>query len=211
MITAGRVSVNGVVAALGQCAAPGHDSIMVDGVSISENVEFVYLMLNKPCGYLSTARDERGRKTVMELVSDVSGRVYPVGRLDLNSEGLLLFTNDGEFANRIMHPSFNKQKTYEVNAIGDVRRAVELMRLPVRVDDYTAQAVSVELLEEGSDGGLIGITITEGRNRQVRKMCAICGLKVVTLKRVSIGCLKLGSLKAGKWRYLTEEEVSSLG
>jgi len=211
LILEGRVKVNGVTAGLGQSAVLYLDSITVDGVKITGKDKRIYLMLNKPCGYLTTKRDQRGRKTVMELVADVGMHIFPVGRLDKDSEGMLLFTNDGEFANVIMHPSFGKQKVYEVDVRGDVQNAVSLLKLPVKIDDHTVHACNVELKKVTMDGGTLLITIIEGRNRQIRKMCTVCGVPVKTLKRISIGTLELGDLQPGKWRYLTDDEVLLLG
>jgi len=211
MILDGRVHVNGIQAVPGQSAVSGLDDITVDGVSVSASGKRVYIMLNKPCGYITTLSDESGRKTVMDLLTDIDERIYPVGRLDTDSEGLLLFTNDGEFANSVMHPSNNVKKTYEVKVNGDVRTAVNLLRQPVETDDKTVHAEKVELLKIDDNGGILTITIIEGRNRQIRKMCTACGLKVRSLKRISIGTLKLGGLKSGQWRHLTGEEVKSLG
>jgi len=210
MILEGRVHVNGIQATLGQSAEFGIDDITIDGVTLAAGDEPVYIMLNKPRGYITTVNDEKGRKTVMSLIRDVDTRVYPIGRLDMNTEGLLLLTNDGDFANTIAHPSYEKRKTYEVKVRGDARKIVQLMRLPIKIDDYMIQAKEVSLSKITEDGGVIRITITEGRNRQIHKMCAVCGAKVQTLKRVSVGTLKLGSLKPGQWRYLTGEEVHSL-
>ena len=211
LILEGRVKVNGNIAQLGQSARLGVDSITVDDVKLDEKNEHVYLMLNKPCGYLTTKRDERGRNTVMELVAGVSVNVFPVGRLDKDTEGLLLFTNDGDFANIVMHPSFNKKKTYEVEVSGDVCDAVRLMKEPVKIDDYTVHAQKAELIKITADGGVMQITVIEGRNRQIRKMCSVCGVSVKSLKRISVGDLELGNLKPGKWRYLTKKEVLSFG
>jgi len=210
MILDGRVSINGVTATLGQSAELEHDVIAVDGDPLSNREDHVYIMLNKPSGYVTTVSDEFGRKTVMELVADLGIKVYPVGRLDLNTEGLLVFTNDGDFANRLMHPSHSLQKTYIANVKGDVQKACELMRESLVIDSYTVHAVSVELLESRADGGVLKITVAEGRNRQIRKMCTVCGVRVRYLKRVSIGALKLGDLKLGKWRHLSEVELRSL-
>ena len=211
LILEGRVCVNGVTATLGQSARPYIDEITVDGVLVAGNAEHVYIMLNKPVGYLTTARDDRGRKTVMELIADLGVRVYPVGRLDYNSEGLLLFTNDGHFANAVSHPSRGKIKTYEVLVRGDAVKAAKLLSEPVRVDGHLLQAVNALVILESADGGVLEITIAEGKNRQIRKMCAACGVSVRALKRVSIGAVELDSLETGKWRFLTEEEVRSLG
>jgi len=210
MILDGRVSVNGVPAKLGQSAVFDFDLISVDGKPLRDEDEHIYIMLNKPRGYITTSRDEFGRRTVMSLVSDTGIRIYPVGRLDLNSEGLLLFTNDGEFANRITHPSYEKQKAYEVEIIGDVRKTAKLLSQPLDIDGRIVQAVNVELLKVTPSGGNVKITIVEGRNRQVRKMCSACGVRVRSLKRVSIGSLELGDLDIGKWRHLTEKELKEL-
>jgi 23S rRNA pseudouridine2605 synthase len=207
MILEGRVCINGIKATIGQSATPEIDKITVDGIELDTEPEHVYLMLNKPAGYLTTVDDDRGRKTVMELIRDAGTRIYPIGRLDLNTEGLLLFTNDGNFANEIMHPSFNKQKTYLVNIRGDITTAVELLRKPIIIDDYTVCATAVEIVNKTENTGTIKIEIAEGRNRQIRKMCTACNLTVKSLKRISIGSLELGTLKPGHWRYLTDEEV----
>ena len=211
LIRDGRVCVNGLVAVLGQSARCNVDRITVDGVPLAGKEQFVYIMLNKPRGYLTTVTDDRGRSTVMELLHDISIRVYPVGRLDLDTEGLLLFTNDGEFANSVAHPSFNKAKTYQVCVRGNVSEAVRLLTKPIEVDGRMVRAVKAELISESAKGGVLEITINEGRNRQIRKMCAQTGVVVLNLKRTSIGELKLGALETGKWRYLTVKEVKALG
>jgi len=211
MIIDGRVFINGVRAVIGQSAVFGVDIVSIDGVALSKKDEYVYIMLNKPRGYLTTVNDDRGRRTVMELLTDVSSRVYPVGRLDLNSEGLLIFTNDGEFANAVMHPSYNKLKTYEVEVQGDIKNALDLLKQPIKISTHTVHAENVEIIKHSGERGFIRISIVEGRNRQVRKMCVSCGLSVKSLRRISIGSLKLGDLKIGNWRYLTKEEVSALG
>jgi len=210
MILDGRVFVNGILAKLGQSAEFGSDLITIDGKPIRTEDKHIYIMLNKPRGYITTNCDDRGRRTVMSLVADVEIRIYPIGRLDMNSEGLLLFTNDGEFSNRIMHPSYEKHKTYEVEVFGDVREAIKLLRQPINIDNRLIQAANVELSEVNSSGGSIKITVVEGRNRQVRKMCAACGVRVRSLKRIAIGTLELGDLAIGKWRYLNEEELKDI-
>jgi len=207
LIAAGRVCINGIKASIGQSAVPGRDLITVDGFQPAEKPDHVYLMLNKPKGCITAVTDDRGRKTVMELVKDVGIRIYPIGRLDFNTEGLLLFTNDGDFANKIMHPSFNKQKTYLVNVRGDIDAAIELLRKPIEIDGHTVRAADVESVDRKDNTGTLKITIVEGRNRQIRKMCNACGLTVKSLKRISIGSLELGTLKRGHWRYLSDNEV----
>jgi len=211
MIAAGRVHVNGELATLGQKACDVTDVITVDGMPLRRKDEPVYIMLNKPRGYLTTMKDQRGRKTVLSLVTDSGARVYPVGRLDMDSEGLLLMTNDGGFANRVCHPSNNKLKTYEVRVRGDAAAAVFKLGLPMEVDAYVIRAASVKLVSGGPEGGVLNIGIFEGRNRQIRKMCVLCGLWILSLKRLSIGEVNLGELETGRWRYLTGAEVASFG
>ena len=210
MILAGRVTIGGIPAKLGQSAQFGVDDIAVDGVPLVPKDSFAYIMLNKPRGYVTTMSDERGRKTVMSLVGDLGIRVYPVGRLDINSEGLLLLTNDGAFANSVAHPSYGKAKTYEVRVSGDAKGAAALLRRPLDIDSHTVHAKSVNLIRHTDVGGMLRIAIYEGRNKQVRKMCAQCGVEVLSLKRVSIGTVSLGTLKTSKWRHLTRKEVDTL-
>jgi len=210
MIQSGRVTVNSLPATIGQSACPGRDEIAIDGVLLAPIGELVYIMLNKPRGYITTAKDDRGRKTVMELVAGAGARLYPVGRLDMDTEGLLLLTNDGRFANAVAHPSFEKKKTYEVHVHGDAPGAADMLRKPMEVDSHPVHAASVTVKERKADGGILHITINEGRNRQVRKMCESCGLKVLSLKRLSIGTVQLGALGTGKWRHLTENERRAL-
>ena len=210
MISAGRVSVGGIPAQIGQSVLPGIDEITIDGIPLPPKDENIYIMLNKPRGYVTTMSDERGRKTVASLIADAGVRVYPVGRLDMNSEGLLLMTNDGAFANIVSHPSHNIPKTYEVSVSGDASGAVSLLSRSMVVDFHIVRASSVILKKLTECGGVLRITINEGRNRQIRKMCEQCDLKVLSLKRVSIGQVRLGTLKTGNWRYLTDEERRSL-
>lgn len=211
LIAEGRVTVNGETAVLGS-RADADDRICVDRVLITgkEN-EKIYIMLNKPRGYVTTMSDEQGRRNVAELVKDAGTRVYPVGRLDMYSEGLLLMTNDGSFANMLMHPSHMVTKTYRVNVTGsNLRDSISCLSKPMSIDGYVISPADVrtEIIEDSKAQLLIGIH--EGRNRQIRKMCAECGLKVQKLCRISEGSLELGSLKSGKWRRLTDEEVEAL-
>lgn len=210
-ITEGRVQVNGVTAELGCRADPETDEILVDGKQLKRPERKVYLMLNKPKGYVTSLHDEKGRRCVEELVCGVGQRVYPVGRLDLNSEGLLLMTNDGDFANRVMHPSHELNKCYHTWVAGaDIPGAVNMLQTPLEIDGYRIRPAKVEILKEIPGGALLSITIHEGRNRQVRKMCALAGLKVTRLVRVSEGGLALGDLRLGCWRELSAEEQSRL-
>ena len=210
MITQGKVIVNGVTATLGMRADPEKDQIAVDGRILGQPEKPVYIMLNKPRGYVTTASDDRGRKTVLDLVSNVGTRVYPVGRLDMDTEGLLLLTNDGDFANKIAHPSFNKRKTYIAQVEGKADEALTALSSPMEIDGYTISPARVKLLAASEKGGTLSITIHEGRNRQIRKMCQKAGLTVVALRRVSVGSLMLGDLKRGCWRRLSEEEIQEL-
>ena len=211
LIAAGKVSVNGVTAALGDKAEAGVDIILVDGKALPSVGEKLYIMLNKPRGYVTTLSDEKGRKNVTELIKELGTRLYPVGRLDMYSEGLLLMTNDGDFANRLMHPSHEIDKCYHTWVKGeDMGWAVELLRCPMEIDGYVTSPAEVDILELKGEEALLAITIHEGRNRQVRKMCEAAGLKVTRLMRVSEGGVELGTLKSGKWRRLTEEELDML-
>lgn len=211
LIAAGKVSVNGVTAALGDKAEAGVDIILVDGKALPSVGEKLYIMLNKPRGYVTTLSDEKGRKNVTELIKELGTRLYPVGRLDMYSEGLLLMTNDGDFANRLMHPSHEIDKCYHTWVKGeDMGWAVELLRCPMEIDGYVTSPAEVDILEVKGEEALLAITIHEGRNRQVRKMCEAAGLKVTRLMRVSEGGVELGTLESGKWRRLTEEELDML-
>lgn len=206
LIKNGFVNVNGVKASLGDKADPDRDVIKVKGARLPGRGDLVYIMLNKPRGYITSMSDEKGRPTVVELTEDLGERVYPVGRLDWDSEGLLLLTNDGDFANTVAHPSNNKVKTYIVTVEGNVERALDKLRSPMVIDGYKIRPAKVDVLGENR----LSIKIHEGRNRQVRKMCAASGLKVLTLKRTAIGQVELGRLKSGTWRYLTAQEIDCL-
>lgn len=209
-IEAGRVTVNGVVARLGDKADPERDVIAVDGLPLAPEGEKVWLMLYKPVGYVTTLSDEKGRKTAASLVSGCGCRVWPVGRLDMDSEGLLLFTNDGEGTNRLLHPSHQVEKEYHVTVRGDVDQALPILRGPMELDGRPLAPARAEVLSQKADGGELAVVIHEGRNRQVRRMCALAGLTVTRLKRVREGDLTLGFLKPGAWRPLTQEEISVL-
>lgn len=210
-ITEGRVSVNGSTAKLGDTADPDVDEILVDGNPIPSPQKPVYIMLYKPRGYVTTLSDEKGRKNAAELVAQCGVRVYPVGRLDMDSEGLLLFTNDGEFANMLMHPKHEVNKTYLVTVSEFGAEKLEKLAQPVALDGYTIKKPQVKLVRTLSDNrAVLSVTIHEGRNRQVRRMCDLAGMPVSRLTRVSEGALKLGDLKCGAWRYLTDAEVKLL-
>lgn len=211
IIRDGGATVNGRPAGLGDSADPVRDKILVNGKPLRRAEEKVYLMLNKPRGYVSTLKDERGRKTVRQLVEGCHARVYPVGRLDADSEGLLLMTNDGELTLHLTHPSHEAGKTYLVSVRGDLRRLSGLEQ-PMDIDGYTVQPAKVYIRDQASDTEAhIEMTIHEGRNRQIRKMCEKCGLEVRRLKRIAVGELMLDpKLAPGKWRALTPEEIAYL-
>ena len=205
-ILSGRVILNGRTARIGDRAEP-EDVILVDGKPLPEQEEKVYILLHKPRGYVTTLHDDKGRRNVTELVRLPGVRLYPVGRLDMDSEGLLLLTNDGDFANRIMHPAHEVDKTYRVWVEGeDLQHAAETLSKPTVIDGYRIRPAEVTLRQLTSGGGVLQITIHEGRNRQVRKMCAQTGLRVTRLVRIAEGGVRLGDLKSGCWRHLSPEE-----
>ena len=210
MIAAGRVTVNGMTAALGDSADPDTDEIKVDGALLPSMEKYVYIMLNKPRGFVTTLSDEKGRPDVSQLVADCGVRVYPVGRLDMDSEGLLLFTNDGSFANILMHPKHQVEKTYDTWVTGYTPGGFQRLKEPMELDGYQLRRPKLKLVKAEGDRARIQITIHEGRNRQVRRMCEIAGMHVTRLRRIREGNLSLGELPKGKWRYLTEQEISDL-
>ena len=211
-IEMGNVSVNGHVATLGTKIDPRNDNVTFKGKKIRyEKPEYIYIMMNKPRGYLSSTSDDRERKCVTDLLDGVSARVYPVGRLDLISEGMLLLTNDGELKNRLTHPSHSVPKVYRVKVGGNVSdEQYEILTSALIIDDYKIKPVDVVVSESDESGTVLKMTLHEGRNRQIRKMCEQAGLTVKRLSRVSIGNLKLDGLPVGKWRYLDEKEVDYL-
>lgn len=207
-IAQGRVSVNGRQAHLGDCADLSLDSVLVDGVPLGRDDRKRYLMLNKPRGYVCTLSDEKGRPTVAELVKDCGVRVFPVGRLDLDSEGLLLLTNDGEWMQRILHPKYEVNKTYHVTVAGEVGDAAKKLSRLTQIDGEAIRPAQVEILYRGRETAELAFTIHEGKNRQIRRMCAAVGLSVKRLRRVAEHDLLLGELPIGAWRDLTERELS---
>ena len=210
MIIAGRIVCNGKQCVLGDVADPDVDEILIDGKPLPIEGERCYIMLNKPRGFVTTLSDEKGRKNAAQLVADCGQRVYPVGRLDMDSEGLLLFTNDGDFANNLMHPKHEVEKTYRVTVLEYEIEKLEKLKLPVVLDGYQIKPPKVTLESVRGNKASVLVTIHEGRNRQVRRMCVIAGLTVMRLERITEGKLALGNLPKGKWRYLTRDEVESL-
>ena len=202
----GRVRVNGLVAGLGDKADPHRDTVTFDDVVVAKPDTLTYLMLHKPRGTVTTLSDDRGRPTVADLVADCPTRVWPVGRLDWDSEGLLIFTNDGALTNRLLPPSHEVEKEYIVTVQGDIDAALLILEGPMELDGVALSPAQVRVLGDKR----LSIVIHEGKNRQVRRMCALAGLEVLRLKRVREGSLTLGDLPRGQWRYLTQEEVQVL-
>lgn len=205
-LLAGRVTVNGRVASLGEKADPDRDEVAVDGRLLSRPCGHTYIMLHKPRGYVTTLSDEKGRRTVAQLVSDCPARVWPVGRLDMDSEGLLLLTDDGELTHALTHPSHEVEKEYQVQVSGDVERALPLLSRPMELDGDRLVADRVSCIRPG----WLSVVIHQGKNRQVRRMCAAAGLQVRRLIRIREGNLLLGDLKAGAWRFLKNEDLDRL-
>ena len=204
---AGRVCVRGAPAPRGARAVPETDPITGAGQPLPADTRRVYLMLNKPRGYVTTLSDEYGRHTAAELVSGCGARVYPVGRLDRDSEGLLLFTNDGDFAHRLLHPSHQVDKVYLVTVRGDIRGAAERLMAITELDGEPIAPARAQELSRREGQALLRVTIHQGKNRQIRRMCAGLGLHVEKLQRVEEDGLRLDDLPIGKWRYLTAQEI----
>ena len=212
-IKAGRVLVNGAPAEIGQKIDPERDEITYRGkpVTMETHPRNLYVMLNKPRGYVTTMHDEQGRPCVTELIADVPSRVYPVGRLDMDSEGLLLLTNDGELANKLTHPRHEIPKIYHVKIQGIITQdQLKALGKPMKIDEYVIQPVDVKLISIQNNHCILRMTLYEGRNRQIRKMCQTQSLNILSLRRIAIGDLELGNLAPGQWRYLTHAQVQYL-
>ena len=209
-IEEGRVRVNGNTAQLGDTADITEDVIEVDGKRLPKAGKKLYLMLNKPRGYVTTLSDEKGRKNAAELVAGCGTRVYPVGRMDMDSEGLLLFTNDGEFANLMMHPKHEVDKVYRVWVTNYAPEKLEALKEPIELDGYKIKKPKVRPVRQEPTRAILDVTIHEGRNRQVRRMCQVAGLEVARLKRIAEGGLRIGDLKPGAWRELEPREIEML-
>lgn len=209
LIQEGRVTLNGAAAAIGDRADIEKDVIFVDGKQLPSAKEKVYIVLNKPRGYVTTMSDEKGRKTVRDIVKDCPARVYPVGRLDIDSEGLLIMTNDGDFANAVMHPSNEKEKIYRVKVRGCVSEDdMKILSSPIDIEGKYTVPADVSVIKNSGDISVMDIKIHEGKNRQIRRLCAKANLEITELKRIKIGPVELGKLKSGEWRYMTEKEKS---
>lgn len=210
LLRQGRVSVNGRPAALGDSADAAEDHITVDGAPLPATPRPVYIMLHKPAGYVTTLSDEFGRANAAELVSSCGVRVFPVGRLDRDSEGLLLFTNDGALAHALLHPRHEVDKVYRVTVHGDLNGAQERLSCLRELDGEPIAPAQVSVLKQQGSKAVISVTIHQGKKRQVRRMCAAAGLTVERLVRIQEGSLRLGRLEPGKWRYLTDVEIKDL-
>jgi 23S rRNA pseudouridine2605 synthase len=204
------VTCNGRVCALGDSADPENDEILLDGKPLPSGGKTVYIMLHKPRGFVTTLSDEKGRRNAAQLVADCGERVYPVGRLDMDSEGLLLFTNDGAFANAMMHPKHEVDKVYRVWVTNFAPEKLEALKEPIELDGYKIKAPKVRPVRMEPTRAILDVTIHEGRNRQVRRMCQAAGLEVARLKRIAEGGLRIGELKPGAWRYLEPRELELL-
>lgn len=211
LIAAGKVKVNGHVAQIGDKIDPRRDLVTVRGKKVRKTQRNYYILLHKPRGYVTTVSDELGRKTVMDLVRDIDARLYPVGRLDKDSEGLLLLTNDGAFANALTHPRHAYSKKYRVTIRGKVDDSALLqLREGIDLDGRMTAPCDVTVLTAEENRTVLEFVLHEGRNRQIRRMCEAVNLEVIRLKRIAVGSLKLGMLPAGKWRELTDNEVQKL-
>ena len=211
LIEQGKVKVNGRLAMIGDKVDPKKDTITVSGKKIVKTKTFTYVVLHKPRGFITTMNDEMDRKCVAELIKDVPGRVYPVGRLDRDSEGMLLFTNDGAFANAMTHPTKHVPKTYRVTVRPSIsEEQITALTQGVIIEDRKTAPAEVRVITKEEGRVVLEIILYEGRNRQIRKMCEEVGLEVARLKRTQIGSIKLGMLKQGAWRHLTEDEVRKL-
>lgn len=211
-IKQGKVTVNGEVAFLGMRISPDVDVVVYKGARVlAQSEEKLYILLNKPRGIVTTLSDEKGRPTVLSLISGLGARVYPVGRLDIDSDGLLLLTNDGALTNKLTHPRHKIPKIYNVTVKGEVTEgALTLLSSPLVIDGYKIQPVEVEIIKKEPSQTILKMTLYEGRNRQIRKMCALADLKITRLTRVALGNIALGSLEVGKWRFLTQSETDYL-
>jgi len=212
LITDGRVAVNGTIITELGTKITAKDTVTFDGKKVTMGENKVYIALNKPAGYLSTASDDRGRRTVIDLVKDdFSERLYPVGRLDYDTEGLIFLTNDGNFTQTVTHPKHNIDKTYEAKIYGKLTEdEIIMLCRGVDIGGFVTSEALVDIISEQHDKSTVQITIHEGKNRQVRKMFKAVGHNVLKLKRISVGAVKLGNLKSGQWRFLTEREIDIL-
>ncbi len=211
LISQGRIEVDGRVVTTPGTKISGSEKIKADGKEIKLTKKKIYILLNKPVGYISTAKDQFSRKTVIDLIEPVKERVYPVGRLDYDTSGLIILTNDGDFANKMMHPRHQTEKVYQAEIIGRLNeRDLNSVRSGMQIEDFTTAPSKIRIIDDSSTNSIVEITIHEGKNRQVRKMFASLGHPVLHLKRVAIGSVRIDGLGEGKWRYLSKKELAQL-
>ena len=210
LIAGGVVEVNGITVTEPGTKVDGSEDIRVNGTSITQDSKKVYILLNKPVGYISSARDQFSRKTVVDLV-DIKGRIYPVGRLDYDTSGLIILTNDGEFANILMHPRHEIEKIYRASIKGTLdENEIKMLEMGLDIGEYITAPAKVRIIKADKRESIVELTIHEGKNRQVRRMFEAAGHAVMHLKRIAIGRVSIGGLEEGKWRYLSKKEVDGL-
>lgn len=211
LISQGRVEVNGLIVTTPGTKISGNERILVDGIEASPEQNKIYILLNKPVGYISSAKDQFSRKTVLDLVGTVKERIYPVGRLDYDTSGLIILTNDGDFANKMTHPRHQMQKVYRAEIMGRLSDSdIESFKRGIVIDDYKTAPAGIRIINMAQDRSVVEVTIHEGKNRQVRNMFEVLNHPVVRLKRVAIGFVEISGLEEGKWRYLSKNEILGL-
>ncbi len=210
-IEAGHFRVNGIKATIGQKIDPANDAVEYKGKLVEGGRKKLYVMLYKPRGYVTTMKDDEGRKCIPELLEGIPDRVYPCGRLEMDSEGLLILTNDGEVANKLMHPKHHVEKIYHVKVKGEIEmETLQLLNSEMIIDDYKIKPVKVSIIERKEGNTMLRFILSEGRNRQIRKMCEQAELTITRLKRVAVGELTIGTLRPGQWKYMNFNEISIL-
>ncbi len=211
LISQGRVEVEGLIVTTPGTKISGSERILVDGIEIRHEQKKVYILLNKPVGYISSAKDQFSRKTVLDLVDTVKERIYPVGRLDYDTSGLIILTNDGDFANKMTHPRHQMQKVYRTEIMGNLNESdIESIKRGIIIDDYKTAPAEIKIINSAQDHSVVEITIHEGKNRQVRNMFEVLNHPVIRLKRIVIGFVGINGLEEGKWRYLSKNEIIGL-
>ncbi len=212
IILQGKVKVNGkVIKQLGTKIDPNKDIVMVNDKKIEIEEQNIYIILNKPVGYVTTVKDQFNRKTVLDLIKNVKERIYPVGRLDYDTSGLLLLTNDGDITYKLTHPSYEIDKTYVATVEGTpTKKEMKRFEEGLIIDGYKTSKAKIKIIRKNLNNSILKITIHEGKNRQIRKMCQSINHPVICLKRISMGEIKLGSLETGKWRFLSKKEIQYL-
>lgn len=211
LISQGRVEVEGLIVTTPGTKISGSERILVDGREIRHEQKKIYILLNKPVGYISSAKDQFSRKTVLDLVETVKERIYPVGRLDYDTSGLIILTNDGDFANKMTHPRHQMEKVYRTKIMGNLSDSdIESIKRGIVIDDYKTAPAGIRIINSAQDRSVVEITIHEGKNRQVRNMFEVLNHPVIRLKRIAIGSVGINGLEEGKWRYLSKNEILGL-